>query len=213
MNYNPPGSFVHGIFQARILEWFAIPPPGDLPDPGTKPKGFLCLLHWQLSSLPLAPPGSPLGLWAVWRPGVGRVRSTGCGCQFVWWCRNTLEGVDKGTELKRGIRQHEKERYSRQTGTCGSKHGGSWWLTSQVRTAMGAQDRREWALSEHVLRQKSHQKQNASSNTGQLKIIFVWSISNCPPSSPSLHVCFYDFLKLPVTVHGQYTFFGWFLCF
>ena len=24
----------HGIFQARILEWVAIPPAGDLPDPG-----------------------------------------------------------------------------------------------------------------------------------------------------------------------------------
>ena len=45
MDYNPPGSFVHGIFQARILEWVAIPPPGDLPDPGTKPEDFLCLLH------------------------------------------------------------------------------------------------------------------------------------------------------------------------
>ena len=27
------GSFVHGIFQARILEWLPFPPPGDLPDP------------------------------------------------------------------------------------------------------------------------------------------------------------------------------------
>ena len=28
-----PGSSVHEIFQARILEWVAIPSPGDLPDP------------------------------------------------------------------------------------------------------------------------------------------------------------------------------------
>ena len=27
---SPPGSFVHGIFQARMLEWDACPPPGDL---------------------------------------------------------------------------------------------------------------------------------------------------------------------------------------
>ena len=27
-------SSVHGIFQARTLEWFAFPTPGDLPDPG-----------------------------------------------------------------------------------------------------------------------------------------------------------------------------------
>ena len=32
---SPPGSSVHGIFQARILEWVAISySPGDLPDPG-----------------------------------------------------------------------------------------------------------------------------------------------------------------------------------
>ena len=34
---SPPGFSVHGIFQARILEWVAVPPPGDLPDPGIEP--------------------------------------------------------------------------------------------------------------------------------------------------------------------------------
>ena len=34
MDYSPPGSSAHGIFQARILEWVAIPSPGDLPDRG-----------------------------------------------------------------------------------------------------------------------------------------------------------------------------------
>ena len=27
---------VHGIFQARILEWLPLPSPGDLPDSGIK---------------------------------------------------------------------------------------------------------------------------------------------------------------------------------
>ena len=31
------GSSVHGIFQARILEWLPRPPPGNLSDPGIKP--------------------------------------------------------------------------------------------------------------------------------------------------------------------------------
>ena len=31
---NLPGSSVQGVLQARILEWVAWPPPGDLPDPG-----------------------------------------------------------------------------------------------------------------------------------------------------------------------------------
>ena len=34
MDYSPPGSYVHGIFQARILE---CPPPGDLLYPGIQP--------------------------------------------------------------------------------------------------------------------------------------------------------------------------------
>ena len=34
---SPPGSSVHGVFQARILEWWPVPPPGDLPDPGIEP--------------------------------------------------------------------------------------------------------------------------------------------------------------------------------
>jgi len=34
MGCNPPGFSVHGIFQARILEWVAISFSRDLPDPG-----------------------------------------------------------------------------------------------------------------------------------------------------------------------------------
>ena len=32
-----PASSVHGIFQARILEWLPFLSPGDLPDPGMEP--------------------------------------------------------------------------------------------------------------------------------------------------------------------------------
>ena len=34
MSYSPPGSFVCGISQARILSGLPFPPPEDLPDPG-----------------------------------------------------------------------------------------------------------------------------------------------------------------------------------
>ena len=53
MDYNPSGSFVHGILQERILEWVAFPSPRDLPDPGVKP-GSPAL---QTDSLPTEPPG------------------------------------------------------------------------------------------------------------------------------------------------------------
>ena len=42
MNYSPPGSSVHEIFQARILKWVAISSPGDLPNPGIE-TGSLAL--------------------------------------------------------------------------------------------------------------------------------------------------------------------------
>ena len=42
MDCSPPGSSVHGILQAKILEWEAFPSPEDLPDPGIKP-GFPAL--------------------------------------------------------------------------------------------------------------------------------------------------------------------------
>ena len=33
-----PGSSIHGILQARILEWVPSPSPGDLPSPGIEPR-------------------------------------------------------------------------------------------------------------------------------------------------------------------------------
>ena len=54
MNHSPPGSSVHGILQARILEWIAFPSQ-DLPDPGIK--------GWspasQADTLPFELQGSP----------------------------------------------------------------------------------------------------------------------------------------------------------
>ena len=44
-----------GILQARILEWVAIPPPGNLPNPGIKPRSPAL----QVDSLPSEPPGKP----------------------------------------------------------------------------------------------------------------------------------------------------------
>ena len=38
MDCSPPGSSVHEIFQARILEGLPFPSPGDLPNPGIEPR-------------------------------------------------------------------------------------------------------------------------------------------------------------------------------
>ena len=41
ITWSLPGSSVHGILKARVLEWLPCPPPGDLPDPGIKPLSLL----------------------------------------------------------------------------------------------------------------------------------------------------------------------------
>ena len=37
MAYNPPGFSVHGILQARVLEWVGFHSPGNLSNPGMEP--------------------------------------------------------------------------------------------------------------------------------------------------------------------------------
>ena len=54
---NPMDYTVHGILQARILEWVAFPSPGHLPSPGIEPRSP----SLQADSLPAVPPGKLLG--------------------------------------------------------------------------------------------------------------------------------------------------------
>ena len=56
MDCSAPGWPVHGILQARILDWVAIPSPGDLPDPGTDPGSPA----WACRSFTFEPPVKPL---------------------------------------------------------------------------------------------------------------------------------------------------------
>ena len=51
MDCSPSGSTVHGILQARILEWVAISFPGR--------SSWPRLFHWQVRSSPLSHQGSP----------------------------------------------------------------------------------------------------------------------------------------------------------
>ena len=54
MDCSLPGSSIHQILQARVLEyWLPFPSPGDLPNPGIK-RGSLAL---QTDTLPSEPPG------------------------------------------------------------------------------------------------------------------------------------------------------------
>ena len=61
MDCSLSGSSVHGIFQARVLEWIPFPSPGDLPEPGIEP-GSPAL---QADTLPSEPPGKPHQIGAL----------------------------------------------------------------------------------------------------------------------------------------------------
>ena len=50
------GSSVHGILQARMLEWIQCPPLGHLSNSGIEPTSLMSPA-WQAGSLPLAQPG------------------------------------------------------------------------------------------------------------------------------------------------------------
>ena len=72
---NPPASSVHGILQARILEWVAVPFSKGSPNPGIEPGSQLCLhcrqilygLSHQRSPIkPVRGLHSSLG-WSVWK--------------------------------------------------------------------------------------------------------------------------------------------------
>ena len=57
MYYSPKGSSVHGIFQARILEWIAIPSSKG----SYQPRGQTCDSTTLPATLPPSPPGNSYG--------------------------------------------------------------------------------------------------------------------------------------------------------
>ena len=96
MDCGPPGSSVHGVLQARILEWVAMPSSGDLPGPGIESRSPAL----QVDSLPSELPGKPQNTGVVAYPftrGSSPRRN-----QILLHCRQVLyqlsyQGILKGT--------------------------------------------------------------------------------------------------------------------
>ena len=98
-----PGSSVHYILQARILEWVAMPSSRDLPNPGiklTSPD----LLHWQTVSLPLAPAGKPPWCHEYNQLEKGNTKDMGTKNKTLWDRLSFMntKGVEKPMQ-KKGI--------------------------------------------------------------------------------------------------------------
>ena len=71
--YDPMDNTVHGILQARILEWVPFLSPEDLPNPGIDPRSPTL----QASSLPAEPQGKPknTGVGSLSSPAAAAAKS------------------------------------------------------------------------------------------------------------------------------------------
>ena len=104
MDNRPPSSSVHGILQAKIPEYVAMPSSRRCSQlrEGSNPS-LLCLLHWQVGSSLLAPPGKP----------------TKCGISIQWtnvhpkkeWCSYTCYMDESWKPRLRERRQTETTTY------------------------------------------------------------------------------------------------------
>ena len=120
MDCSPPGSSVHRISQARILEWVAISYPGYLPNPGIDPS----CPTLQADSLPSEPPGKPTWLrWVLNRTSPGSAVSKESACQRRKCRRRGLvpgsgrsPGIQNGNPLQYSCRENSVDR-------------GAWWAT------------------------------------------------------------------------------------
>ena len=87
MDCSPPGSSVHGISQARILEWVIISSSKESsPAQGSN----LYLLHWQADSLPLSHLESPLYIALYNKVHKSTTTCRGCTHMTIQTCELTF---------------------------------------------------------------------------------------------------------------------------
>ena len=87
----PPGSSIHGILQARILQWL-FPPPGDLPHPGIEPMSLALAGRFFTAESPSCNIGG-WGTMTEWGrfPGIGNGDPLQYSClenstdRGAWW--------------------------------------------------------------------------------------------------------------------------------
>ena len=79
---SPPGSSIHGILQARTLEWLPFPSPGDLPNRGIEPE-FPASPALAGGFFTIEPPGSPS--WRYQSLFIHLPLKEHLGCSSFWW--------------------------------------------------------------------------------------------------------------------------------
>ena len=97
---NPMDYTVHGILQARILEWVAFPFSGDLSNPGIEPRSPTL----QVDSLPAEPPGKPKNTGVGSLSVLQRIFPTQESNQGLLHCRRILYQLSyQGTPKRKGL--------------------------------------------------------------------------------------------------------------
>ena len=91
MDCSPPGSSIHGILQAWILEWVAIPLSRDFPDPEIKPR-FPAL---KADSLP----SEHQGAHAIWIFKMGLIAYNHCDFNPWTFCADRIMWVMASSTL------------------------------------------------------------------------------------------------------------------
>ena len=80
---NPMDYTVHAVLQSRILEWVVFPSPGDLPNPGIKPRPPALRAY-----LPAEPRGKPKNT------GVGSLSLL----QWIFWTQESNRCLQHGRQ-------------------------------------------------------------------------------------------------------------------
>ena len=105
MDCSPPGSSVHGIFQARVLEWVTI--SFNLPDPGIEPRSHAL----QADSLPFEPQGKP---------------KQRCSKKITCWDTERSQALFLNVHPKKWYKEEKNEGHTKQYPDT------SWWLHNGI---------------------------------------------------------------------------------
>jgi len=120
MDFSSSGSSVHGIFQARILEWFDMPSSKGSSWPRVRTQ-VSCLPYWQAGSLPVVPPGRA-SLAAQMVKNLPAMRET--WVQFLGW----EDPLEESMATHSGILAWESP-WTEKLQSLGSQRVGHNWTT------------------------------------------------------------------------------------
>ena len=128
MDCSPPGSSVHGILQARILEWVAMPTSGDLPNLGIKPRSPALQVDSLPSELPRKPVNTGVGGLSLLQ-GIFLTQKLNWGLLHYRWILYQLSHQgksiihSKNDQMNKSINSEKQKLWSRSSDYAVKKYG------------------------------------------------------------------------------------------